>query len=46
MDAEEADSLIASSKFTEEELEQQKPFLGVPITTKDCIMVKGEYKTI
>lgn len=41
IDAEEADSLIASSKFTEEELEREKPFLGVPITTKDCIMVKG-----
>lgn len=43
MDAEEADSLIASSKYTEEQLEQEKPFLGVPITTKDCIMVKGKY---
>lgn len=39
-DAAAADSLIASGKFTVDELAQDKPFLGVPITTKDCIKVK------
>lgn len=37
-----ADELIKSGKYTVEQLAEQKPFLGVPITTKDCISVKGE----
>ena len=36
-----ADELIASGKYTEDELETNFPFLGVPISTKDCIAVKG-----
>lgn len=44
-DAEEADNIIASGKFTQEELALQKPFLGVPMTTKDCIQVKGLLNT-
>lgn len=40
-DAESADNLIKSGKFTEEQLAKEKPFLGVPISTKDCIAVKG-----
>ncbi|XP_037806055.1 fatty-acid amide hydrolase 2-B [Lucilia sericata] len=40
-EAEEADNLIKSGKLSEEELEKEKPFLGVPISTKDCIAVKG-----
>lgn len=40
-DAEKADALIASGVLTEEQLAKEKPFLGVPITTKDCIRVKG-----
>lgn len=39
--AAEADSLIQSGVHTEKELEEIFPFLGVPFTTKDCIMVKG-----
>lgn len=39
-DAEKADKLIASGTFTEEQLATEKPFLGVPISTKDCIRVK------
>lgn len=44
-DAQAADDLIGSGKFTQEELAVQKPFLGVPITTKDCIKVKGLLNT-
>lgn len=44
-EAEEADKLIASGTYTEEELAQKKPFLGVPISTKDCIQVKGMLNT-
>ncbi|XP_037954495.1 fatty-acid amide hydrolase 2-A-like [Teleopsis dalmanni] len=40
-EAEEADKLIKSKQYTIEELEKIKPFLGVPISTKDCIAVKG-----
>lgn len=35
-----ADELIRSGK-SEETLAKEKPFLGVPFTTKDCIAVKG-----
>lgn len=42
-DAKEADELIKSGKYTEDELAEQKPFLGVPISTKDCIAVKGKH---
>lgn len=38
--ATEADALVASGKYTPEELLKTKPFLGVPISTKDCIAVK------
>lgn len=40
-EAAEADALIASGKYTEDELKELKPFLGVPISTKDNIKVKG-----
>lgn len=36
-----ADALIASGEHTLAELERDKPFLGVPISTKDCLSVKG-----
>ncbi|XP_058465333.1 fatty-acid amide hydrolase 2-B-like [Malaya genurostris] len=39
-DAEKADQLIASGTLTVEQLASEKPFLGVPISTKDCIKVK------
>lgn len=38
--AAEADALVSSGKYTPEELLEKKPFLGVPISTKDCIAVK------
>ncbi|XP_055376958.1 fatty-acid amide hydrolase 2-A [Condylostylus longicornis] len=40
-----ADELIESGKLTEDELLKQKPFLGVPISTKDCIQVKNMIHT-
>lgn len=43
--AAEADTLIQSGVHTEKELEEIFPFLGVPFTTKDCIMVKGMLNT-
>lgn len=44
-EAEEADQLLASGKYTMDELREQKPFLGVPISTKDCIEVTGMLHT-
>lgn len=44
-EAEEADKFIASGTWTEEEIATKKPFLGVPISTKDCIKVKGMLNT-
>lgn len=41
-DAAAADKLIASGQYTIDELREKKPFLGVPISTKDCIEVKGK----
>lgn len=41
-EAAEADALIKSGRYTVDQLAEQKPYLGVPITTKDCISVKGE----
>lgn len=40
-EAEDTDQLLASGKYTADELREQKPFLGVPISTKDCIAVNG-----
>ncbi|XP_062534223.1 fatty-acid amide hydrolase 2-B-like [Armigeres subalbatus] len=40
-----ADKLIASGTLTEEQLATEKPFLGVPISTKDCIRVKDMLHT-
>lgn len=39
-DAAKVDELIASDKYTADQLRELKPFLGVPISTKDCISVK------
>jgi len=44
-EAKEADELIESGTMTEKELATEKPLLGVPFTTKDCIMVKGKKTT-
>lgn len=40
-EAEAVDKLIESNSIPIETLEKEKPFLGVPFTTKDCIAVKG-----
>lgn len=40
-EAADADALIASNKYTESELERDRPYLGVPISTKDCLAVEG-----
>ena len=40
-EAEEVDKFIASGVMTQEEMEENKPFLGVPMSTKDSICVKG-----
>ncbi|XP_968383.1 fatty-acid amide hydrolase 2 [Tribolium castaneum] len=39
------DDLIKSGAIPEETLAREKPFLGVPFTTKDCIAVKGMIHT-
>lgn len=39
------DELIASNKHTADQLKELKPFLGVPISTKDCIAVKDMLHT-
>uniref|UniRef100_A0A1L8DRV1 Putative amidase n=1 Tax=Nyssomyia neivai TaxID=330878 RepID=A0A1L8DRV1_9DIPT len=44
-DAAAADKFIESGEYSEQELELKKPFLGVPITTKDCIGVEGLLNT-
>lgn len=44
-EAAEVDELIASDKFTVDQLNEMKPFLGVPISTKDCIAVKDMLHT-
>lgn len=44
-EAAEVDALIASKKYTVDELEEMKPFLGVPFSAKDSIGVKGMLQT-
>ncbi|XP_077485617.1 fatty-acid amide hydrolase 2-A-like [Amblyomma americanum] len=39
--AEDADRLVASGSRTAQQLEQEQPLLGVPITTKNSVAVKG-----
>ena len=40
-----ADKLIASGTLSQEQLLNELPFLGVPISTKDCISVKDMLNT-
>lgn len=42
-EARQADELIKSGSLSQETLAREKPFLGVPFTTKDCIAVKGKF---
>ncbi|XP_072945229.1 fatty-acid amide hydrolase 2-B-like [Epargyreus clarus] len=44
-EAREADELVRSGTNTVQQIEREKPFLGVPFTTKDCIAVKGLHHT-
>ncbi|GFT22523.1 fatty-acid amide hydrolase 2-B, partial [Nephila pilipes] len=39
-EAMEADSLIASGRYTKEQLAKEKPLLGVPLTVKTFLRVK------
>lgn len=40
-DAQKVDEIIKSGTIPIHVLEKEKPFFGVPFTTKDCIAVKG-----
>jgi fatty acid amide hydrolase 2 len=40
-EARDVDVFLASTRLTAEELKHQKPFLGVPFTTKDSTAVEG-----
>ena len=40
-EAQAVDKLIATGAKTEQQLQDEFPFLGVPYTTKDCWSVKG-----
>ncbi|KAH7977619.1 hypothetical protein HPB49_003048 [Dermacentor silvarum] len=40
-DTEAADQIVASGTLTPEQLAMDKPFLGVPLSTKDCYAIKG-----
>ncbi|XP_017783410.1 PREDICTED: fatty-acid amide hydrolase 2 [Nicrophorus vespilloides] len=44
-EAQAADDLIKSGSVSSESLAKEKPFLGVPFTTKDCIAVKDMLHT-
>lgn len=44
-EAAKVDKLIESNEYTSDELRELKPFLGVPISTKDCIAVEGMLQT-
>lgn len=44
-EAAKVDALIASNKYTVDELRETKPFLGVPVSTKDSIAIKGMIQT-
>lgn len=44
-EAAKVDELIASNEITADQLRETKPFLGVPISTKDCISVKDMIHT-
>lgn len=45
-EAQEADNLIKSDTMPEGLLAKNKPFLGVPFTTKDSIAIKGKWKEL
>lgn len=42
-DAQKVDEIIKSGAIPQNVLEKEKPFFGVPFTTKDCIAVKGRW---
>lgn len=44
-EAAEVDELIASKKYSADELRELKPFLGLPVSTKDLIGVKDMIQT-
>lgn len=40
-EARNADKLVEGGTMSVDQLAKEKPLLGLPFTTKDCIMVKG-----
>lgn len=44
-EAADVDKLIESNEYTADQLKELKPFLGVPVSTKDCIAVAGMLHT-
>jgi Asp-tRNA(Asn)/Glu-tRNA(Gln) amidotransferase A subunit family amidase len=42
-EAKEADRMIQSGEWSKERLEKERPFHGVPISTKESTCVKGNY---
>lgn len=42
-DAQKVDEIIKNGTIPRDVLEREKPFFGVPFTTKDCIAVKGKW---
>lgn len=44
-EAAKVDKLIESNEYTADQLKESKPFLGVPVSTKDCIAVAGMLQT-
>lgn len=40
-EASQVDELIASNKYTVDELREQKPFLGIPFSAKNSFGIKG-----
>lgn len=45
-DAQKVDEIIKNGTIPRDVLEREKPFFGVPFTTKDCIAVKGKKQVL
>ena len=43
-EARQVDQLIRDNAHSIEQIEKDKPLLGVPVTIKEACMVEGEYK--
>lgn len=45
-EAKQIDELIASNYKTEEEMERETPFLGIPFSVKELLAVEGKERTL